>query len=468
MRCFKLIKKYKKQIFFATLMLVLLCVVSYFIYHNFSTSSISCTLNREYENYKTQIVVHFNKDNTLSIEETFETGDNAILKTKRIEATLLEYDYSVLKNKIIVKHNQTYSKDEKDMVKEYVESGYSCTNEETVDKNIEYNLSNYSTYQEVGTPYEEVEINAFSDDKDLREKVLIDNNNFDPEVAGIYVVTYRMSLSDVRDEYLYRVIHVEDTTPPTLKLKGQEEITLKKGDKYTEEGVDVSDNYDKEIKNKVETEGEVDTSKLGEYEIVYEVTDSAGNTSTVSRKVKVTSKGGIIPEIKTENGITYVNGTLIANKQYSLPENYAPGLRDDVYNAFKTLQQDAKKQKYSIEILSGYRSYSYQEKLYNDYVKKYGKEKADTFSAQPGHSEHQSGLALDVGKLDESYGNTNEGKWLAANAYKYGFIIRYPKGKENITGYAYEPWHIRYLGKELAQKVYKSGLTLEEYFGIEE
>lgn len=468
MRFLDLIKKFKKQILFAILMLALLCVVSYFIYHNFSTSTTSCTLTREYENYKTELVVHFNKDNTLSIEETFETGDNAILKTKRIEATLLEYDYSVLKNKIIIKHDQAYSKNEKEMIQEYVQSGYSCTNEKTVDKKINYSLSTYSTYQEVGTPYEEVEITAFSDEKDLTDQVLIDNNNFNPNITGKYVVTYRLSLSDVRDEYLYRVIHVEDTTAPTLKLKGKEEITLKKGDKYKDDGVEVSDNYDKEIKDKVKTEGKVDTSKLGEYEIVYTVTDSAGNTSTATRKVKVTSKGGIIPEITKENGITYVNGTLIANKQYSLPESYAPGLRDDVYNAFKTLQQDAKKKKYSIEILSGYRSYSYQEELYNDYVKKYGKEKASTFSAEPGHSEHQSGLALDVGKLDESYATTPEGKWLAANAYKYGFIIRYPKGKENITGYAYEPWHIRYLGKELAEKVYKSGLTLEEYFGIEE
>lgn len=468
MRYLDLIKKYKKQILFAIAMVVLICIVSYFIYHNYSKSSISCTLNREYENYKTSITVTFNKDNTLSFEEVFETGDNAILKTKRIEATLLEYDFSVLKNKIIIKHTIPHSRKTKNIIKEYVESGYSCTNEKTIDKKLVYSLEGYTTYQEVGSAYEEVGIKAFSDEKNLANKVLVDNNNFDPNVVGKYVVTYRLSLSDVRDEYLYRVISVEDTTPPTLKLKGKAEIVLKKGEFYKDEGVEVFDNYDKDIKEKVKIDGKVDTSKLGEYEIVYEVTDSNKNTSSISRKVKVTTKAGIIPAIKEENGLTYFDGTLIVNKKYTVPKDYAPGLKDTTYDAFTKLQQDAKKKGYSIDILSGYRSYAYQEELYNNYVKKYGQKKADTFSAQPGKSEHQTGLALDVGKLDTSFGTTEEGKWLAKNAHKYGFIIRYPKGKESITGYEYEPWHIRYLGKDLATKVYKSGLTLEEYFGIDE
>ena len=104
--------------------------------------------------------------------------------------------------------------------------------------------------------------------------------------------------------------------------------------------------------------------------------------------------------------------------------------------------------------------------LYNNYVSISGKEKADTYSARPGHSEHQTGLAFDVGSIDNNYGNTSAGKWLANNCHKFGFIIRYPIGKQNITGYQYEPWHIRYLGNPLATNVYNSGLCLEEYFGI--
>lgn len=119
---------------------------------------------------------------------------------------------------------------------------------------------------------------------------------------------------------------------------------------------------------------------------------------------------------------------------------------------------------------SGYRSYNTQVALYNGYVKNHGQEAADTFSAKPGQSEHQTGLAMDVTsdsvnlQLSEDFGDTKEGKWLCENAYKYGFIIRYQKGKEDITGYMYEPWHIRYLGTDLAKKVYDSGMTLEQYF----
>ena len=96
----------------------------------------------------------------------------------------------------------------------------------------------------------------------------------------------------------------------------------------------------------------------------------------------------------------------------------------------------------------------------------YGQELTDTFSARPGHSEHQTGLAFDVGAIDDDFANWPSGIWLKENAHKYGFIIRYPKGKQHITGYKYEPWHIRYLGVDLATKVYNSGLTLEEYLGI--
>ena len=116
---------------------------------------------------------------------------------------------------------------------------------------------------------------------------------------------------------------------------------------------------------------------------------------------------------------------------------------------------------------SAFRSYDYQNTLYNNYVSWYGKEQADTFSARAGYSEHQTGLAIDVNTIDDSFAYTPEAVWLAHPAHEYGFIIRYPKGKESITGYQYEPWHIRYLGIETATAVYNSGLTLEEYLGID-
>ena len=101
------------------------------------------------------------------------------------------------------------------------------------------------------------------------------------------------------------------------------------------------------------------------------------------------------------------------------------------------------------------------------YVKRSGKAEADRYSARPGHSEHQTGLAFDLNSIDMTFADTDECAWVNKHCAEYGFIIRYPKGSESITGYMYEPWHLRYLGTETAKKVYDSGLTLEEYLGID-
>ena len=171
---------------------------------------------------------------------------------------------------------------------------------------------------------------------------------------------------------------------------------------------------------------------------------------------------------------TYINGVLIANKKYPLPKSYHPGEEPTAKQAMDELILAAKGAGYSIIAFSSFRSYDYQKGLYDKYVARDGKENADRYSARPGHSEHQTGLAFDVGEvgredlwLTSEFGETPAGKWLVKNAHQYGFILRYPKGKEAITGFMYESWHYRYLGVELATKVYESGLTLEEYLGIE-
>ena len=172
-------------------------------------------------------------------------------------------------------------------------------------------------------------------------------------------------------------------------------------------------------------------------------------------------------KIEERDGLTYIDGILIVNKSYSLPQDYAPGLDPEAEAAFNRMAADAADEGLNIWIASGYRSYEYQSKIYNNYSTMYGSETADTFSARPGHSEHQTGLAIDMNSIDDSFADTPESDWVKENCYKYGFIIRYPKGKEDITGYKYEPWHVRYLGEETAEKVYNSGLTLEEYLGID-
>lgn len=164
---------------------------------------------------------------------------------------------------------------------------------------------------------------------------------------------------------------------------------------------------------------------------------------------------------------TYINGVLLVNKEYALPRDYGNGENEVAYQALTKLQQGARQAGYSMPLMSGFRSFETQEELYNDYVAADGVEKADTYSAWPGHSEHQTGLAFDVGWVDLQFANTGAGRWLARHAHEYGFIIRYPKGKEDVTGYQYEPWHIRYLGVDLAAKVYESGLCLEEYLDVD-
>jgi len=133
------------------------------------------------------------------------------------------------------------------------------------------------------------------------------------------------------------------------------------------------------------------------------------------------------------------------------------------------MKQDSKKVGLNLIIQSGFRSYNTQVNVYNKWISLDGKEIADTYSARPGHSEHQTGLALDLNLIDNKFEETPEFAWLNDNCYKYGFILRYPKEKQHITGYIYEPWHYRYVGSELAKKLYNNGnwITLEEYFGID-
>lgn len=193
--------------------------------------------------------------------------------------------------------------------------------------------------------------------------------------------------------------------------------------------------------------------------------DSAGVRirSKLCDPYKVTTASDIV----VTNGVTYINGILIVNKTYSLPSSYGPGgLTSETEAAFAKMQAAARADGYYLTNASGYRSYWTQKYLYDSYVARDGVAAADRYSARPGHSEHQTGLALDVNNPSSSFDNSAEAKWLAKNCYKYGFIIRYPQGKEQITGYKYESWHIRYVGKTLATTLTENGLTLEEYFNI--
>ena len=197
------------------------------------------------------------------------------------------------------------------------------------------------------------------------------------------------------------------------------------------------------------------------------VTSASITETTVATTISNITKTNFT--IRTIRGVTYVGGIIVVNKSYSVPESYnsSGGINLTAKKQFERLADEAKSQGLNIYISSGYRSYGTQSSIYQDNVSKYGEAIADTFSARPGYSEHQTGLAIDVNTVDDSFAGTPEARWLADHAHEYGFIIRYPEGKEDITGYQYEPWHIRYLGIDTATAVYNSGLTLEEYLGID-
>lgn len=172
---------------------------------------------------------------------------------------------------------------------------------------------------------------------------------------------------------------------------------------------------------------------------------------------------------------------VIVNKYYKLSKDYEPDdltkidskfasgsnqrLRKEAAIKFEEMAAEALKNGYKIYAGSTYRSYDYQLGLYNRYVAKDGFDEAETYSARAGYSEHQLGLAVDIinGKWEYLSENDEEYEWLIDNSYKYGFILRYPRGKEYITGYVFEDWHFRYLGIDLATKVYNSKLTYDEY-----
>lgn len=165
--------------------------------------------------------------------------------------------------------------------------------------------------------------------------------------------------------------------------------------------------------------------------------------------------------------VTYIDGILVVNKTYGLPADYNPGENPEARAAFDRMAGAARAEGLNIFIASGFRSYDHQTRTYSRYVYYDGQANADTYSARPGYSEHQTGLAFDMNSVDDSFAGTPEAIWVSQHCHEYGFIVRYPQGKEEITGYQYEPWHVRYLGVETATAVYESGLTLEEYLGID-
>jgi|GEM_PF-5892438 len=226
-----------------------------------------------------------------------------------------------------------------------------------------------------------------------------------------------------------------------------------------------------------------ETGKVEEHQAPNPISSDQTATPKKTRtEIDPLTKGGVIDAANLNYDMVLVN------KQWKLPVDYVPQdlvepqipfsfsgesekrlLRKEAAKALERLFAKAEEDQIELAGVSGYRSYQTQSSIYHYNLKTQGEAEANQYSAVPGHSEHQTGLAIDVSSasvnytLEEPFGESKEGKWLAAHAADYGFIIRYPKGMEEITGYAYEPWHIRYVGPKVALEIQGLGITLEEY-----
>ena len=293
-------------------------------------------------------------------------------------------------------------------------------------------------------------------------------------------------------------VNIVDTKAPTILAK--DTITLEYGSDFTldikNSGVQAIDSFEGDITSKIKIDGSIDTKKAGKYLVTFTVEDSSGNVSkmnmTIIVKEKVTINQGysgpeyydgilnpfsITPKIVSNPSSMQV----VVNKYNALPDNYAPNdlvkitsnggnilLRKEAAQHWEAMQAQAKSEGIILVAFSGYRTKDYQKTLFYNYYNQ-SPRKAYFYSAVPRRSEHELGLALDIGynqSFPENFYETPQGKWLQKNAHLYGFVLRYPSDKVNITQYAYESWHYRYVGVEDATKMKISNLTLEEYYHV--
>ncbi len=220
--------------------------------------------------------------------------------------------------------------------------------------------------------------------------------------------------------------------------------------------------------------------------------DTKKETSVVEPTIEPTIEPTVEPTIDPESDTRFTSTDsllIFANKTHKLPDGYVPSdlvsitvsstygdlqMKQEAADALANMFAAANADGVYPVATSAYRSEEYQSELYNGYVERDGQEAADTYSSRPGYSDHQTGLATDITceangyNLNQEFENTAEGQWLAQHAHEYGFVMRYPNGKEEITGYTYEPWHFRYIGVDEATALYNSdpNMTMEEYYGI--
>jgi len=282
------------------------------------------------------------------------------------------------------------------------------------------------------------------------------------------------------------IVYKNQTAKSTVQVadeEKQEEVKPNAGEVNSPDGGESQqiDNKGNETKvdqsnssSKKDGSGEINTPNQSSNDNSSKVNNSTSSSNNQSDNSTSSSKSGYIDGQVPPLEPTYINGIMIVNKKYPLPSTYNKGEDPVAKAALVSMLEAGKAAGFDYNAFSGFRSYEYQTTLYNRYVNRDGKEAADRYSARPGYSEHQTGLAFDIGEngrqdlwLTEQFGETPAGQWLMNNAHLYGFILRYPQGKEHITGFMYESWHYRYVGVEHATAIFNAKTTLEEYLNIQ-
>lgn len=276
----------------------------------------------------------------------------------------------------------------------------------------------------------------------------------------------------------------KDQEAPVLSLrKSRVQIALNTSFDYLQYVEKAYDRQDGDVTDHI-SYNEIDTSSVGKKTVHYKVTDQAGNQSQKDLIVDVVEYvGDLINPITAKADIVENpdDVTVLVNKLHEIPKGWKPDdledvidchqqLRHEANEAYTKFYQAAKAKGIAIYTISGYREPETQQLYWDNSVKVFGEEHAIQYNAYPRRSEHELGLCVDISyttegdRLSEKVADSALGKYIESDAYKYGFILRYPQDKVRITGYSYEPWHIRYVGVDLATKLHNENITLEEYY----
>lgn len=301
----------------------------------------------------------------------------------------------------------------------------------------------------------------------VKRRVKIKKKNF--IIFLIFIVLLSFSIYEIG--YVIYKVATTSSKPSEVEKKEKKKVTTIKKKTNQDDKLKELDNIDQKITY-------FRNENIDRY-LTYKRENPSISTMQVIKNVNMNLD--LIPYEDTIKALNLNTNTILVNKYYYLDEDYVPDnlekissryalsgmkLVNEAKIAFEDMARDASKEDLTIVAMSTYRSYSYQVNLYNRYKRADGIEKADSYSGRPGHSEHQTGLAVDVYNAEEDYTNfenTDEFKWMKKHAHEYGFILRFPKNKEHETGYIYESWHYRYVGKEIAKYIKENNITLEEY-----